>query len=50
VEEGDIEKGSLMAGQSAGLVDEVKSVKEIITEIVDNIEKELKNVSSDLCN
>ena len=49
VEDGDIEKGSLMAGQSAGLVDEVKSVKQIITEIVDDIEKELKNVSSDLC-
>jgi enoyl-[acyl-carrier protein] reductase II len=32
--EGDLENGSLMAGQSAGLVKEIKSVKEIIEGIV----------------
>lgn len=47
---GDIEKGSLMAGQSAGLVNNVKNVSEIIDEFVNDIEIELKKVSQDLCN
>ncbi len=38
--DGDIVAGSLMAGQSVGLVDEVKSVKDIISDLVDDAELE----------
>lgn len=44
VQEGDVESGSLMAGQSVGLVKEIKSVKEIIQEIMEDMEAELKRV------
>lgn len=36
VHDGDIDNGSFMAGQSAGLVKEIKSVKEILEGIYDN--------------
>lgn len=46
--EGDIDNGSLMAGQSAGLVTREQSVKEIINEIANDIEKELQSVKEKL--
>ena len=45
---GDIDNGSLMAGQSAGLVTQEQSVKEIIDEITFEIENELKAVKEKL--
>jgi enoyl-[acyl-carrier protein] reductase II len=39
--DGDVAKGSLMAGQSVGLVDEIKPLKSIIDEMVDDAEAEL---------
>jgi enoyl-[acyl-carrier protein] reductase II len=42
--DGDIAKGSLMAGQSVGLVSEIKSLKGIIDEMVENAEKELERL------
>jgi len=44
VHEGDIEFGSLMAGQSVGLVNEIKSVKQIIQDLVAEAEEEFKHV------
>jgi len=44
VQDGDIESGSLMAGQSVGLVDEVKPVKQLILDLVSDADSELKNV------
>ena len=40
--DGDVTKGSLMAGQSVGLVDKVKPLKGIIDEMIDDAESELK--------
>ena len=34
VQEGNIETGSVMAGQIAGMIDEIKPVKEIIDNII----------------
>jgi len=48
VQDGDISRGSLMAGQSVGLVDKVMSVKEIITELVTETENELERVRGSL--
>lgn len=39
--DGDIVKGSLMAGQSVGLVSEIKSLKAIIDDMVEDAEKEM---------
>jgi len=39
--DGDIARGSLMAGQSVGLVSEIKPLKDIIDEMVEDAEKEL---------
>jgi enoyl-[acyl-carrier protein] reductase II len=41
VEEGDVETGSLMAGQCVGLIDEVKPVRAIIQELVREAEETL---------
>jgi enoyl-[acyl-carrier protein] reductase II len=46
VEEGDIDYGSLMAGQSVGLVNEVKPVKQIIEDLTAEAEEEFQNVKS----
>lgn len=46
--EGDIEDGSMMAGQSVGLVDRVMPVAEIMTELQNDIETELQNVRNKL--
>ena len=40
VVEGDVLTGSLMAGQSVGLINQVRSVKDIITGLVDEAEEE----------
>ena len=42
--EGDIDDGSLLAGQIAGLIKEIKPVKEIIEEIVAEAETIIKNL------
>ncbi len=42
VEDGDITRGSLMAGQSVGLVSEIKPLGAIMEEIVDEAEKSLE--------
>lgn len=42
--DGEIAKGSLMAGQSVGLVSEIKPLKSIIDEVVKNAEAELTRV------
>ncbi len=49
VEEGDVEGGSLMAGQSVGLVDRQMSVKEIIDYIYNGILQELRRIISLVC-
>ncbi len=43
---GDVDQGSLMAGQSVGLMDKVQPMKEIFTELVTNAESELQNVKA----
>ncbi len=42
--DGDVDKGSLMAGQSVGLVDEIKSLKDIINEMIEAAEIELNRL------
>ena len=42
--DGNIAKGSLMAGQSVGLVNEIKPLKSIIDEMVNNAETELQRL------
>jgi enoyl-[acyl-carrier protein] reductase II len=44
--DGDVAKGSLMAGQSVGLVDEIKPLQGIIDEMVDQAESELKRLKA----
>ncbi len=44
VQEGDVEFGSLMAGQSAGLVDQVKPLKEVLYDLIQEAEEELNSI------
>jgi enoyl-[acyl-carrier protein] reductase II len=44
VQDGDIENGSLMAGQSVGLINDVKSVDHIIQDLVAEAEKEFQTI------
>jgi len=44
--DGDVAKGSLMAGQSVGLVDKVQPLKDIIDEMVSEAETELQRLKS----
>lgn len=44
--DGDVEKGSLMAGQSVGLVDEIKPLLEIMTELLEDGEAELERLKA----
>ena len=39
--DGDIEKGSLMAGQSVSLVKEIQSVKHIFKELIEQMENQI---------
>ncbi|MHC4887725.1 MAG: NAD(P)H-dependent flavin oxidoreductase [Planctomycetota bacterium] len=48
VVDGDTETGSLMAGQSVGLLTEVKPVKAIVTELIDDASAELERVKNAL--
>jgi enoyl-[acyl-carrier protein] reductase II len=41
VEDGDVDNGSLMAGQSVGIIDDIKPIKAIITELIAEAEAEL---------
>jgi enoyl-[acyl-carrier protein] reductase II len=44
--DGDVTKGSLMAGQSVGLVDKIQPLKQIIDEMVEDAESELQRLKS----
>ncbi|MGB7055433.1 MAG: nitronate monooxygenase [bacterium] len=46
VVEGDIDFGSLMAGQSVGLINEIKPIKEIINQLIQDAESELRRLHS----
>lgn len=46
VVDGDIENGSMMAGQSVGLVDKIMSVNGMIQELIDEAGEEIKRVKS----
>lgn len=46
--DGDIERGSLMAGQSVGLIDEIKPVKGIIRDLVTDMEATFGQVAGSL--
>ncbi len=43
--DGNVKEGSLMAGQSVGLVDKIMPVQEILSEIINNAETELQRIS-----
>jgi enoyl-[acyl-carrier protein] reductase II len=45
VQDGDVENGSLMAGQSVGLVNEVKPMKEIMRTLIEDAKVELIRVN-----
>ncbi|MCK4764309.1 MAG: nitronate monooxygenase [Candidatus Aminicenantes bacterium] len=49
VQDGDIEHGSLMSGQSVGLVNEIKSVKKIMTDLLNEAEQEVAVAAALLC-
>ncbi len=46
--EGNVEKGSLMAGQSVGLVDKIQPLKEILDELINDAEDELGKIQGRL--
>jgi enoyl-[acyl-carrier protein] reductase II len=48
VKDGDVDEGSLMAGQSVGLVDKIQSVSELMDELVRETEEELGRVKASL--
>lgn len=48
VVDGDVEHGSIMAGQSVGLVKKVQPMKEMIAELVEDTEKELQAVKANI--
>jgi enoyl-[acyl-carrier protein] reductase II len=48
VVDGDVKQGSLMAGQSVGLVSEIKPIAEIIQEFVREAEETLRNLCEKL--
>jgi len=49
VQEGDVDRGSLMAGQSVGLAHGIQSLREIIQELVSDAEGELDRIHRRLC-
>ncbi|MFO7821248.1 MAG: nitronate monooxygenase family protein [Lentisphaeria bacterium] len=49
VMDGDVDNGSLMAGQSVGLVNEVMPIKDMMEELVFETDKELVRVKETLC-
>ncbi len=48
VVDGDVEHGSLMAGQSVGLVDKIVPVRELIAELIDDASGTLENIKNKL--
>ncbi|MBN1826405.1 MAG: nitronate monooxygenase [Candidatus Eisenbacteria bacterium] len=48
VMDGDVDRGSLMAGQSVGLVDRVRPVREILKILIEETERELRRVRETL--
>jgi enoyl-[acyl-carrier protein] reductase II len=42
--DGDVKEGSVMAGQISGMISEIKAVKEIIEEIMEDAENTIKNI------
>ena len=48
VQDGDIERGSLMAGQSVGLVDKIQTLAEIFHEMINDAEQALVQVKQRL--
>ncbi|MBT3193929.1 MAG: hypothetical protein HN341_15400 [Verrucomicrobia bacterium] len=48
VQDGDVDRGSLMAGQSVGLIDGEESIAEIFADLLGGIESELNHVRSSL--
>ena len=48
VVDGDIENGSLMAGQSVSLVKKIQPVKDILNEFVNQAKQQLKEESKGL--
>jgi enoyl-[acyl-carrier protein] reductase II len=42
--EGDVDRGSLMAGQTVGLTDEIKPVKDVIEELIADGEEEIERI------
>ena len=48
--DGNIERGSLMAGQSVGLVDKIKPIQDIIDEMVNDAESELQRLNKKFMN
>jgi enoyl-[acyl-carrier protein] reductase II len=44
--EGNIQDGAVLVGQTMGLIDQLKSVKEVVEGIVSDAEKYLKNAVS----
>lgn len=48
VVDGDVRNGSLMAGQSVGLVDEIKPLRDIVAELVEGAEEALRQVAAKL--
>jgi enoyl-[acyl-carrier protein] reductase II len=44
--DGDVVHGSLMAGQAVGLVDEIKPIKSVIDELVEDAERELERIAA----
>ncbi len=46
VVDGDVDSGSLMAGQSVGLINEIKPIKEIIAQLITDAESELQRLYS----
>jgi len=49
VVDGDVEQGSLMAGQSVGLVNEIKPLNTIIKDLVNEAEQTLVSIKDRLC-
>lgn len=48
--EGDVENGSMMAGQSVGLVDKVSTVEELIQELLDDAGEEIITIKEKINN
>ena len=47
VYDGDVENGSVMSGQIAGLVDEIRSVEQVIVDVLEEAKTTLANVKID---